>query len=319
MGLTVSVKEELSRVDIRSSSARKAEVSTFLRFAGGLHFFPGRLMVQAEVDLLSTARRLRAAIADLYGHRSEILRVSAGRVQFGGRFIVRIVHGSEVLARQAGLLDGRGNPVRGLPPAVVNGSVPDVEAVWRAAFLSRGSLTEQGRSTLLGVTCPGPEAALALVGAARRLGIEATAREVRGVDRVVIRDYDTIAALLTRMGADTSLAKWQELRRANTVKAAAANRVVNFDDSNLRRSIQAALINCARVQRALEILGDDLPEHLKHAGELRLAHQQASLEELGRRADPPISKDTIAGRIRRLLAIADKRASELEIPAQQTD
>ena len=39
-------------------------------------------------------------------------------------------------------------------------------AAWRGAFLAHGSLTEPGRSMALEVTCPGPEAALALVGAA---------------------------------------------------------------------------------------------------------------------------------------------------------
>ena len=42
--------------------------------------------------------------------------------------------------------------------------------------------------------------------------------------------------------------------------------------------------------------------------------QQASLEELGALADPPMTKDAIAGRIRRLLALADKRAQDLGIP-----
>ena len=46
----------------------------------------------------------------------------------------------------------------------------------------------------LEITCPGPEAALALVGAARRLKIHAKARDVRGVDRVVVRDGDAISA-----------------------------------------------------------------------------------------------------------------------------
>ena len=45
-----------------------------------------------------------------------------------------------------------------------------------------------------------------------------------------------------------------------------------------------------------------------------MEHQQASLEELGALADPPMTKDAIAGRIRRLLALADKRAAELGIP-----
>jgi len=45
-----------------------------------------------------------------------------------------------------------------------------------------------------------------------------------------------------------------------------------------------------------------------------MEHQQASLEELGALSDPPMTKDAIAGRIRRLLALADKRAGELGIP-----
>ena len=51
----------------------------------------------------------------------------------------------------------------------------------------------------LEITCLGSEAALALVGAARRLKVHAKARDVRGVDRVVIRDGEAIAALLTRL------------------------------------------------------------------------------------------------------------------------
>ncbi|MGH3716357.1 MAG: DNA-binding protein WhiA, partial [Micromonosporaceae bacterium] len=63
----------------------------------------------------------------------------------------------------------------------------------------------------------------------------------------------------------------------------------------------------------LEILGD-APEHLAAAGRLRVEHKQASLEELGSLASPPLTKDAIAGRIRRLLALADKRAQELGLP-----
>ena len=73
---------------------------------------------------------------------------------------------------------------------------------------------------------------------------------------------------------------------------------------------QAAVAACARVERALEILGDDVPKHLRYAGELRLAHRDASLDELGHHADPPMTKDAVAGRIRRLLALADKTAEE---------
>ena len=64
----------------------------------------------------------------------------------------------------------------------------------------------------------------------------------------------------------------------------------------------------------MKILGDDVPEHLAEAGQLRVQHRQASLEELGRLADPQMTKDAVAGRIRRLLTMADKRAEDLKIP-----
>jgi len=139
---------------------------------------------------------------------------------------------------------------------------------------------------------------------------------VRGVDRVVIRDGDAIAAMLTRLGAHESVLAWEDRRMRREVRAS-ANRLANFDDANLRRSARAAVTAGARVRRALEILGDDIPEHLLIAGRLRLEHKQASLEELGQLHTPPLTKDAVAGRIRRLLATADRRAAELGIPTTE--
>ncbi|MBM6546466.1 DNA-binding protein WhiA [Janibacter sp. YIM B02568] len=313
MAMTAKVKDELSRHEVTKTCCRKAEIAAVLRFAGGLHIVGGRIVIEAELDTANAARRLRRDIADVYGHRCEMIVLAAGGLRRGSRYVVRVTEEGEALARQTGLVDGRGRPVRGLPPKVVGGSRCDASAAWRGAFLAHGSLTEPGRSSSLEVTCPGPEAALALVGAARRLGVSAKAREVRGVDRVVIRDGDAISALLVQLGAHDAVLAWEERRMRREVRAT-ANRLANFDDANLRRSARAAVAAGARVQRALEILADDIPDHLREAGQLRVQHKQASLEELGRLAEPPMTKDAVAGRIRRLLAMADKRAADLGIP-----
>jgi DNA-binding protein WhiA len=244
--------------------------------------------------------------------------MAAGALRNGTRYVVRIVKDGESLARQTGLIAGRGRPVRGITPAVVSGGLCDAAAAWRGAFLAHGSLTEPGRSSSLEITSPGPEAALALVGAARRLGVSAKAREVRGVDRVVLRDGDAIGMLLTRLGAHDSVLAWEERRMRREVRAT-ANRLANFDDANLRRSARAAVAAGARVQRAMQILDGEAPDHLLAAGRLRMEHSQASLEELGALADPPLTKDAIAGRIRRLLALADKRAEELGVPGTEAN
>ncbi|MCW2885281.1 MAG: hypothetical protein JWL58_2143 [Streptosporangiaceae bacterium] len=318
MAMTGVVKDELSRLSIMKPCCRKAEVSTLLRFAGGLHLVSGRIVIEAEIDTGSAARRLRKDIAEVFGHTSDVVVLAPSGLRKGNRYVVRVFRDGESLARQTGLIDNNGRPVRGLPRHVVSGAACDAESAWRGAFLAHGSLTEPGRSMSMEVTCPGPEAALALVGAARRLKIHAKAREVRGVDRVVVRDGDAISALLTRLGAHDSMMAWEERRMRREVRAT-ANRLANFDDANLRRSARAAVAAGARVARALEILADEAPEHLVAAGRLRLEHKQASLEELGQLAEPPLTKDAIAGRIRRLLAMADKRAGDQGIPGTEAN
>ena len=284
-----------------------------LRFGGGLHLVGGRIVIEAELDSAPAARRLRTYIHDLYSLDSDLLVINATGLRRTTRYAVRVIRDGEALARLTGLVDQRRRPVRGLPAVVVGGSIADSVAVWRGAFLARGSLTEPGRSMALEVTCPGSEAALALSGAARRLGITVKSRESRGVDRVVLRDGEAIADLLTRMGAQETRLIWEERRMRREVKAQ-ANRLANFDDANLRRSARAAVAASARVERALEILGEDAPAHLVAAGKLRIEHRQASLEELGKLHDPPLTKDAVAGRIRRLLATADKAAEAAGIP-----
>lgn len=318
MAMTASVKDELARLEVKKTCCRKAEVSALLRFAGGLHIVSGKIVVEAELDTGVTARRLRRDLAEVFGHESNLSVVTSGGLRKGNRYIVSVTNDGQRLARQTGLVDGQGRPIRGLPPHVVNGGLCDAEAAWRGAFLAHGSLTEPGRSSSLEVTCSGPESALALVGAARRLDISAKARDVRGTDRVVIRDGDDIGAMLTRLGAYDSVLAWEERRMRREVRAT-ANRLANFDDANLRRSARAAVAAGARVERAMEILGDDIPDHLRDAGVLRLKHRQASLEELGALADPPLTKDAIAGRIRRLLAMADRKAADEGIPGTEAN
>src|SRR6187397_1372673 len=186
MAMTAQVKAELASTTITKVCCRKAEVASMLRFAGGLHIVSGRIVVEAELDTGAAARRLRKDIADVYGHPSDVVMVQGNGLRKGSRYIVRVVKDGEALARQTGLLDVRGRPVRGLPPHVVRGPVCCAVAAWRGAFLAHGSLTEPGRSCALEITCPGPEAAQALVGLTRRLSLTAKAREVRGVDRVVV-------------------------------------------------------------------------------------------------------------------------------------
>lgn len=303
--MTAEAKEELSRVAVQSTTARRAEVAALLRFGGGVRIDRGHLVVEAQVELASTAHRLATNLGQLYTAYAHARPHSAGP-QSG--FLVQVTRDADMVSRRAGLLDRWGRPVRGLAAQVVAGSLTDLESAWRGAFLASGSLGMPGRPRPMYVQCPGPEAGSALVGAARRLGANAKVREFRGRNLVVVNDNESIGVLLTRMGAHTAWSNWEQ-NRLHRHTASAHGRDVNLEAHNARRSDVAAAITTIRVERALEILsGETLAPQFCEAARLRLAYPTASLEELGRRADPPMTKDTVAGRIRRLIARADRAA-----------
>lgn len=314
MSLTMTVKDEVLGLSDPAPSTRLVELTTVLRFGGGLHLVGGKLAVEVELDHAQAAARVRQLAHGLLGVQSVATTVPPNHNKKIETFKVLFTEGADQLALHTGLLDTRRRPVRGLPNKVTTAPIGDLVGVLRGAFLARGVVSDPGRSQTIEIQAPTNEAAMALVGACSRCGITAKTRDVRGGFRVVVRDADAISAFLTYIGATTSLEKWSEARATREVRAN-ANRLVNFDDANLRRSAQAAVAACARVERAFEILGDDVPDHLAYAGRLRLDNREASLDELGHFATPVMTKDAVAGRIRRLLAMADKKASDLGIPS----
>src|SRR6187401_3274057 len=108
MAMTAGVKDELSRLPITKTCCRRAEASTLLRFAGGLHIVGGRVVVEAELDTAAAARRTRATIADVFGHPSTITVVAPSGIRRGNRYVLTMAKDGQRLARQAGLIDAAG-------------------------------------------------------------------------------------------------------------------------------------------------------------------------------------------------------------------
>lgn len=320
MSLTLDVAKELCAVHAAKAAEQNAELASMIRFGGVLDVSPnvaGEARITVDVPTVEVAERvvkLMTLVSETA--RPEILPASALASRGAMRYEVIAEHGARDIIQKTGLVTRGGDLVIGLPRAIVAGQVPVHEAVWRGAFLVAGHITEPDRASSLEVTVPCMEAGLALAGCGRKLGAVAKVKESRTGCRVTVRDGDAIGAVLTRMGAHGARLRWN-MERLQREASSSARRLDNFDDANLRRSAQAAAAAAARAQRAMEILGDEVPEHLAEAGNLRVAHQQASLEELGRLAEPVLTKDAIAGRIRRLLSMADKRAAELGIPDTQ--
>lgn len=311
MALLDDVKSELASIDGEAPIARKAQVTAMLRFCGHLRRLDqGQIVMQAQLDNLEAAKWLQNNIKELFGQEAKLI-TAARSMPNGGTtqyYVVLVDRNAGALALQTGIYDRRKQPVRGLPADIVNGNIAKVKAAWRGAFLAHGALSDPGKASYLEIICPCNEAAMALSGIAHRLGIGAKPRQLRSSQRVTLKDPDSIERMLNLIGAVHSAREWTG-KRSDGEARGKANRLANFDDANMRRSAKAAAEACDKVRRAFETFeaeGIEIPDNLMAAGRLRLEHGDASLEELGRLADPPISKDAIAGRIRRLLQMAEK-------------
>jgi hypothetical protein len=302
--MTAEVRDEMIRLRNRHQGCRQAQLAAMLRMTAEMRV-RGGLTVAAEVTSEATARYLRREIGDLW-------KVTAVATVLGrDRFEIRVSQEAGRLAKATGLIDGRGREAMGLPISVVGGTLSEIAAAWRGAFLVAGTITAPGRGASMTIHCPSPETAHALVSCARRLGVLAAVRETKDGEQVLIRDADSIVTMMLRMGLRDSVVEWE--------RRAVRQRNDNLTNANARRTAVASVENCAKVEWALGLLGGSAPENLAETGKLRLAHRDASLEELGRYASPPLTKDAVAGRLRRLVALADKHAAAGAVISTEND
>ena len=280
-----------------------------LRFAGGLHIVgrPDRGRGRAR-----HRRRPRGGCARTSSRStassSDVVVLAAGGLRRGSRYVVRVVQDGEALARQTGLIDSRGRPVRG----------PAAPGRQRLGLRRRGGLARRLPRPRLAhragpLVRPGGHLSRPRGGAragrrrppARHPGQGARgARRGPGGDprrRRHRRACSPGSARTTRCwpgrsgGCAARCAPRPTGWPTSTTPTCAARRGPRSppapgSSGRWRSSARTSPTTCARPARCA------------------LEHKQASLEELGQLAEPPMTKDAVAGRIRRLLAMADKRA-----------
>ena len=79
------------------------------------------------------------------------------------------------------------------------------------------------------------------------------------------------------------------------------NRKVNAELANQAKSAEAAIDQIVSIRKLAESgKVADLPPGLQEFVRLRLRYPDASLKELGERANPPLSKSAVYHRVRRL-------------------
>ena len=124
--------------------------------------------------------------------------------------------------------------------------------------------------------------------------------------RVVLyyKDFDAIGDVLTTIGAFAAVLHLEDVRALRETKNR-IHRLVNTEAANLERAAEAAAAQQRTIRYIASAYGiQNLTPALREIAELRLAHPEETLTELGRRCNPPIGKPTVNSRLTSLARLA---------------
>ena len=176
-------------------------------------------------------------------------------------------------------------------------------AFLRGAFLAGGNVTDPERRFHLELATSHRSVARETVSLMQELGFSPRLSERSGNALLYFKQSDTIADFLTTVGASVTsmnvLTVEKEMR--NTV-----TRQINCDSANADKTVSAAQEQLTAIRQYASRFGlDTLPEPLKDAALLRITNPAASLADLARLSDPPVTKSCLSHRLRKIASLID--------------
>lgn len=181
----------------------------------------------------------------------------------------------------------------------------DRHAFLRGAFLAGGSVTDPGKSYHLELVTAHYQVSRELAALMPELGFspKSTTRKANYI--TYFKSSAAIEEFLTAIGAPVQA---MEIMNAKVEKQlrGGVNRRVNCDAANLDKTVDAAMGQIEAIRKVEERMGlDGLPDKLREAAELRMAHPEMTLSELAALCDPPVTKSAFNHRLKKLTSMAE--------------
>lgn len=176
----------------------------------------------------------------------------------------------------------------------------------RGYFLASGSISAPQKGYHFEIVTISEARAVQLQQIIRSCGIDAKTVVRKKYHVVYAKEGEQIADLLSLMEAPRARMDFENIRILKDVRNS-VNRKVNCEAANLNKTANASLEQVRDIEYISEYYGlESLPENLKQAARLRLEKPDASLTELGKLMDPPVSKSGVNHRFKKLKALADQ-------------
>ena len=177
-------------------------------------------------------------------------------------------------------------------------------AFFRGAFLAGGSVTDPSKRYHLELATPHRSVSRELRALMQEAGFSPKESCRKANYITYFKQSEAIEDFLTAIGAPLAAMELMNAKAEKDLRGS-VNRRVNCDAANLDKAVEAAQSQIEAIYR-LEERGmlEELPDKLKEAVDLRMAHPEMTLTQLAELCDPPVSKSAFNHRLRKLMELS---------------
>ena len=306
MSFASETKKELTNLEVKDCCGL-AELSALIQMNGSLSFTNKKLAVDVQTENAAIARRIYTLIKRFYPVTVELLVRKKMRLKKNNVYIVRLVDHARRILEDLGIIGEGFEFVTEICPKLIMKKCCK-RSYLRGAFLAGGSVNNPETSSYhLEIFSLYKEHSEALCELMNSFDLNAKTLERKKGYMTYLKEAEKITDFLIIIGANNAMLKFEDIRILRDMRNS-VNRLVNCETANLNKTIGASVRQVENIKYIQGTVGlDVLPEKLREIAELRVAHKDVTLKELGEMVSSgPISKSGINHRLRKIDAIAEK-------------
>lgn len=311
MSFASDAKNELTRLEVHPEHA-KAELAALIRMNGSLSLSNQSFILNVQTENAAIARRIFSLLKNNFHVQSELLVRRKMKLKKNNVYIVRLKNGTKKVLSELGIMEGM--LYHGRIPEEIRENSQKMKSYLRGAFLAGGSVNSPETSRYhLEIYSNYEEHNQDICMLINHFQLNARTLERRNGYITYLKESEKIADFLALIGATSSMLTFEDVRIVRDMRNS-VNRLVNCENANLNKTIDAATKQIENIKLIEKMIGlDRLPEKIREIAEVRLENPDISLKELGEIIPSgQISKSGVNHRLRKINKMADDlRADEV--------
>ncbi len=297
MSFSQRCKKELLR---KEPIDLEGELISLAHFIGAVRISASGFNVIFKTDANQEARYIYKLISDLYDY-SPTFEIQDNPDKKNKRDYVVIIEDADVsdkliALKNAGFIENFNN--------IEDVSLNKIKGFLKIAFIFRGSVNDPQRGYNLEIVGKNIEEARLIKDSMDAFNLNAKLSQRLDNNIIYLKDSDKISDFLVVVGAMQSLFELENVRAMKSIRND-INRINNFDNANIDRTVKAAIAQVDAINKTIaNDRFDEVDELSQKIARLRLENPYLSLDELGEMLNPPLSKAKVNYRLQKFIKLA---------------